>query len=94
MHNEANVLRQRLDELSAMFAEGTITAAQLRTGTRKSRERLEAIERDIIVAAQVDPLAGVAGAPNVADVWFAPSRTGPTDSASVGAEPSSTRWSP
>ena len=70
MHNEANVLRQRLDELSAMFAEGTITAAQLRTGTRKSRERLEAIEHDIIAAAQVDPLAGVAGAPNVADVWF------------------------
>ncbi|MEV7042198.1 recombinase family protein [Amycolatopsis sp. NPDC051061] len=70
LHNEANVLRQRLDELSGMFAEGDITAAQLRAGTNKSRERLDAIERDIVAAAQLDPLSGVAGASNVAEVWF------------------------
>jgi hypothetical protein len=40
LHTEAAALGQRLTDLSAAFAEGVITVAQLRTGTEKLRARL------------------------------------------------------
>ncbi|MEV7092851.1 recombinase family protein [Amycolatopsis sp. NPDC051045] len=70
LHTEATAQRQRLDELSEMFAEGAITAAQLRKGSAKARERLAVLENEIISAVQVDPLAGLAGAPDAARIWF------------------------
>ncbi|GGM67074.1 serine recombinase [Longimycelium tulufanense] len=70
LHTESTALVRRLDELSEMFAEGAITAAQLKTGTDKLRARLAAIEAEVASAGDVDPLLGVVGAPNVAEVWF------------------------
>jgi hypothetical protein len=44
LHTEAAAISQRLTDLSAAFAEGAITVAQLRTGTSKLRARLSEID--------------------------------------------------
>jgi site-specific DNA recombinase len=70
LHTEAAALGQRLTDLSAAFAEGAITLAQLRTGTGKLRDRLTEIEDTLTAAAKVNPLIGLAGQPNIADIWY------------------------
>jgi site-specific DNA recombinase len=70
LHTEAAAIGQRLTDLSAAFADGAITLAQLRTGTGKLRTRLTEIEDTLTAAAKVDPLAGLAGTPNVAEIWY------------------------
>ncbi|MGH3841480.1 MAG: zinc ribbon domain-containing protein [Pseudonocardiaceae bacterium] len=70
LHTEAAAISQRLTDLSAAFADGAITVAQLRTGTGKLRDRLTDIEDTLAAAAKVNPLAGLAGHPNVADIWY------------------------
>ena len=70
LHTEAAAIGQRLTDLSTAFAEGAITLAQLRTGTDKLRSRLTDINDTLTAAAAVNPLIGLAGQPNIADVWF------------------------
>ncbi|GGM65006.1 serine recombinase [Longimycelium tulufanense] len=70
LHAEAMALSQRLEELSALFAEGAITAIQLKTGTDKLRARLQEIDAELASAGEADPLVGIIGAPNVAEIWF------------------------
>ncbi|MDQ3764486.1 MAG: hypothetical protein M3460_23885 [Actinomycetota bacterium] len=70
LHTEAAALGQRLTELSAAFAEGVITVAQLRTGTGKLRARLSEIEDTLTAATKVNPLIRLAGQPNIAQIWY------------------------
>lgn len=70
LHTEAAAIGQRLTDLSAAFAEGAITLAQLRTGTDKLRTRLTEIHDILTAAAKVNPLIGLAGQPNIADIWY------------------------
>jgi DNA invertase Pin-like site-specific DNA recombinase len=70
LHAEATTLRARLDDLSAAFAEGEVTRSQLSTGTARIRGKLEGVETELAAAAQSSPLIGVAGAGDVAAVWF------------------------
>jgi site-specific DNA recombinase len=70
LHTEAAALGQRLTDLSAAFAEGAITLAQLRTGTDTLRTRLTEIEDTLTAAATVNPLIGLAGHPSIAEIWY------------------------
>jgi hypothetical protein len=70
LHTEAAAIGQRLTDLSAAFADGAITLAQLRTGTDKLRARLTEIEDTLAAAARVNPLVGLAGQPNIAQIWY------------------------
>jgi hypothetical protein len=70
LHTEAAALGQRLTDLSAAFAEGAITLAQLRTRTGKLRERLTEIDDTLATAATVNPLVGLAGRPHIAEIWY------------------------
>jgi DNA invertase Pin-like site-specific DNA recombinase len=81
LHTEAAAIGQRLTDLSAAFADGTITVSQLRTGTDKLRTRLSDIEDTLTAAATVNPLIGLAGHPHVADIWYGttPDRTNGLD---------------
>lgn len=69
LHTEAAAIGQRLTDLTAAFAEGAITLAQLRTGAGKLRDRLTEIEDTLTAAAKVNPLIGLAGQPNIAETW-------------------------
>jgi len=77
LHTEAAAIGHRLTDLSAAFADGTITVSQLRTGTDKLRARLTDIEDTLTDAATINPLIGLAGHPHVADLWYGttPDRT-------------------
>jgi DNA invertase Pin-like site-specific DNA recombinase len=70
LHTEAAAIGQRLTDLSAAFAEGVITVAQLRTGTERLRARLTEIEDTLTAAARVNPLIGLAGQANIAQIWY------------------------
>ncbi|HJT04627.1 MAG TPA: recombinase family protein [Pseudonocardiaceae bacterium] len=70
LHTEAAAISQRLTDLSTAFAEGAITLAQLRTGTDKLRTRMTEINDTLTAAAKVNPLIGLAGQPNIAQIWY------------------------
>jgi site-specific DNA recombinase len=70
LHTEAAAIGQRLTDLSTAFADGAITLAQLRTGTDKLRVRLTTIEDTLTAAAAANPLIGLAGQPNIAEIWY------------------------
>ncbi|MBV8995100.1 MAG: recombinase family protein [Pseudonocardiales bacterium] len=70
LHTEAAAISQRLTDLSTAFADGAITLAQLRTGTDKLRTRLTDINDTLTAAAAANPLIGLAGQPNIADLWY------------------------
>ena len=70
LHTEAAAIAQRLSDLSAAFAEGAITLAQLCTGTGTLRARLTEIDDTLTAAARVNPLIGLAGQPSIAEIWY------------------------
>lgn len=70
LHTEAAAIGQRLTDLSTAFAEGAITLTQLRTGTTTLRTRLTDITDTLTAAAKINPLIGLAGQPNIADIWY------------------------
>jgi hypothetical protein len=67
LHTEAAAIGQRLTDLSAAFAEGAVTLAQLRTGTGTLRARLTEIDDTLTAAARVNPLVGQ---PHIAEIWY------------------------
>ena len=69
LRQEAQALRTRLDELAVDFADGSLTASQLRTATARLRAKLDSIERAQASAGRGSALVGVAGARNVQAVW-------------------------
>jgi len=69
LQDEAVGLRERLDALAIDFADGTLTASQLRAATERLRERLAKVEHDLADAGRVDTLGDLIGAADVAAAW-------------------------
>jgi site-specific DNA recombinase len=70
LHTETAAIGQRLDDLSTAFADGAITVSQLRAGTDKLRARLAEIEDTLASATAVNPLIGLAGQSDIAEIWY------------------------
>ncbi len=69
LHIRIGTMRLRLDELAMLHAEGEITTAQLRTGTARLRDKLDAAESQLAASVSTSPLAGIAGADDVEGTW-------------------------
>jgi site-specific DNA recombinase len=61
LHAQKAALQARQDELAALFAEGSITAAQLKRGTQKLTAAVGALEADLAAATQGSLIAGFLG---------------------------------
>lgn len=68
---EAVGVRERLDALAVDFADGSLTASQLRTATARLRARLADIEAELADAGRVDLLGPLVTAADVAGAWSA-----------------------
>lgn len=66
---EAVGVRERLDALAVDFADGSLTASQLRAATERLRARLTDLEAQLADAGRVDVLGDLVRAQNVADAW-------------------------
>lgn len=71
LRRESLALNARLTDLSASFAEGEITRAQLVDGTKRITAKLDAINEQLADAAHVSPLAGLVGVDDVRAGWEA-----------------------
>ena len=71
LDNEATGLRERLDVLAADFADGSLTASQLRTATGRMRARLAEIETAMADAGRLDVLGPLLSAADVRAAWDA-----------------------
>lgn len=69
LHAKDAGLRARLDELGRLFGDGLIDALQLASGTAAIRTQREDITAALAAASRGSVLAGVADAPDVAEVW-------------------------
>lgn len=69
LRDEAQVVRVRLDSFAAEFADGELTASQLRVATERMRKRLAVIEDQIADAGRVDVLAPLVGSRRSASGW-------------------------
>lgn len=67
--SEAAGVRQRLNALAVDFADGTLTAQQLRIATDRLRTRLEAIEAHVAASTSTAALAPILEADDVAEAW-------------------------
>jgi DNA invertase Pin-like site-specific DNA recombinase len=66
---EENALRQRLDDLAAMYAEDAIDAQQLREGSQRMQSRLRQVQESIGDAGRRSVLSGIVDADDVAAAW-------------------------
>lgn len=66
---EAVGVRERLDTLAIDFADGSLTAGQLRTATERLRAKLSDLENQMADSARVDVLGPLVGADDVAAAW-------------------------
>lgn len=69
LHEEGQALRERLDGVAVEFADGSITAAQLRTITERLRERIADLERKMADAGRVDLLGPLVTSDDVRATW-------------------------
>lgn len=69
LRTEADGLRERLKNLSAMYMDEQIDAVQLRDGTARGNARLAELEGRIAKALVVSPLVGLVGANDVRAAW-------------------------
>jgi site-specific DNA recombinase len=69
MREEAVALRTRLDALAVEFADGTLTASQLRAATERLREKLGDVEARMADAGRVDVLGPLVTAGDVRAAW-------------------------
>lgn len=69
LRQEADGLRERLKNLSAMYVDGQIDAVQLRDGTARANARIVELEGRIAAATVVSPLVGLVGAEDVRAAW-------------------------
>ena len=69
LHREAKLVRQRLTGLADAYADGDIDAQQLRAGKERLHARLDVIESELATSTRGSVLAGVADAPDPAEVW-------------------------
>lgn len=72
LQGEARGLRAQLTEAAGLYAEGVLTAAQLRTTTERLRERLAAVETRMVDPSQSRALVALVGTPgDVQRAWEA-----------------------
>jgi site-specific DNA recombinase len=71
LRQEATALRSRLDALAVDFADGDLTASQLRTATERLRARLSVVESSLADAGRVSVLGPLVGASDVEAAWGA-----------------------
>jgi site-specific DNA recombinase len=71
LHVQTQALRARLDELAALFADGTLNGSQLRTGSQSVRAQLDAVEAEIAAASSDSVLSGLVGDGDVQSRWDA-----------------------
>jgi site-specific DNA recombinase len=69
LREEAAALRGRLTSVAVEFADGHLTASQLRTVTERLRHNLEAIESKMADAGRVDTLGPLVNADDVEVAW-------------------------
>jgi hypothetical protein len=69
LRTRAVAMRTRLDELAGLYADGAVSGSQLAEGTRKLRAALADVESRMASAVAGSPLAGFAGAEDVAAAW-------------------------
>lgn len=68
---EQSTLTDRLDGLATAYADGTIDARQLTTGTARLRDRLDAIRSELPGLSSAPALGSLVGAADVAAAWAA-----------------------
>jgi hypothetical protein len=67
---EANIARDRLNQLAVLYANGDIDAAQLATASADLRQRITAADRALAAAAPGNgAIASIAGRADAAEVW-------------------------
>ncbi|ATN94058.1 integrase [Mycobacterium phage Kumao] len=66
---EANTIRDRMDNLAVEFADGGITASQMRIANERLQDRLEEVERKLVDVNSRRVLDGVIGVKDVAARW-------------------------
>jgi hypothetical protein len=71
LRDRAQSQRARLDELATEFADGALTASQLRTATERIRSNLAVTEHELADAGRVDVLGDLVNAEDVAAAWGA-----------------------
>jgi DNA invertase Pin-like site-specific DNA recombinase len=71
LRREADTLNTRLTQLSEGFADGAITAVQLRAGTERLRTRLGDVEARMVHVDRAPLLADLVTAPDVRKAWEA-----------------------
>ncbi|WDZ91184.1 recombinase family protein [Nocardiopsis sp. HUAS JQ3] len=69
LREESLLVTRRRNDAAKLFAAGTIDATQLADISEATQRRLTEIERVLSRAAEGDPLAGIAGRPDAAEVW-------------------------
>jgi DNA invertase Pin-like site-specific DNA recombinase len=69
MREEAVALRTRLDALAVEFADGALTASQLRAATERLREKLADVEARMADAGRIDVLGPLVTADDVRAAW-------------------------
>jgi site-specific DNA recombinase len=69
LRTEGRALRSRLDTAAADYADGAITAGQLRTITERIREKLATVEAQMADAGRVDVLGPLVTASDVQAAW-------------------------
>lgn len=67
LHAEAVALRRRLDDVATEFADGALTASQLRTITKRVRARLDEAESQMISASRAPVLGSLIGRDDVGE---------------------------
>jgi site-specific DNA recombinase len=69
LRQQANGIRARLETLAVDYADGAITAAQLRSGTERLRERLAEVEKRQAGLVGAQALRPLVTAPDVRRAW-------------------------
>jgi site-specific DNA recombinase len=69
MSMQAMSLRARLDSLAVDFADGALTASQLRAATERLRQKLAEVESSMADVGRVDKLGDLVAAEDVQQVW-------------------------
>lgn len=68
---EVSALRERLDGLAALYADGAIDGRQLQEGTQRLQNRLAPLQEAMASAASSSVLAGIVDAADVGQAWEA-----------------------
>ncbi len=69
MQDDLGKLRLRLDSLAEEFADGDLTASQLRTATARLQDRIRGLERDMARPDLWAAVSAVAHADNITEAW-------------------------